>query len=78
MSDTRTYFAKVEDGIVTDVRVVQWSFLVANPERYGDSSLWVECFQDGSGRGYAGRGMVYDVELDKFVAPVVEVADETE
>jgi len=65
-----THFAKVEGGIVTDVRVVAWDFLVANPERYGDSELWVECFQDGSGRGYCGIGWSYDAENDKFNPPI--------
>lgn len=68
-------FAKVENGIVTDVRVVEWDFLVANPDRYGDSSLWIECFQDGSGRGYCGIGWTYDAVADKFVAPEVEVVE---
>jgi len=71
MSDTRTYYAKVEGGIVTAVRVVAWEFLVANPERYGDSALWVECFQDGSGRGYCGIGWSYDAINDVFVAPTI-------
>jgi len=65
-------FAKVENGIVTDVRVVEWDFLVANPQRYGDSTLWVECFQDGSGRGYCGKGWSYDAANDVFVAPTIE------
>lgn len=71
-----TTFAKVEDGIVTDVRVVAWDFLVANPDRYGDSALWVECFRDGSGRGYCSKGWAYDADLDKFVAPFVGDASE--
>jgi hypothetical protein len=71
-----TTFAKVEDGIVTDVRVVAYDFIVANPDRYGDASLWIECFRDGSGRGYCSKGWEYDAELDKFVPPVVsEVAE---
>jgi len=70
-----TTFAKVESGIVTDVRVVTWEFLTANPDRYGDASLWVECFRDGSGRGYAGIGQSYDADNDVFVAPVSEVVE---
>lgn len=76
-----TTFAKVENGIVTDVRVVEWEFIVANPDRYGDSSLWVECFRDGSGRGYAGVGQLYDAVNDKFTrtpAPEVPVSAEGE
>ena len=70
VSDELTYFAKVENGIVTDVRVVTWDFLVANPERYGDASLYVQTFRDGSQRGkYAGIGDRYDADLDAFVTP---------
>lgn len=65
-------YAKVENGIVTDVRVVEWDFLIANPDRYGDSALWIECFQDGSGRGYCGTGWTYDAVNDVFIAPTVE------
>lgn len=77
----QTTFAKVEDGIVTDVRVVEWDFIVANPDRYGDSSLWVQCFRDGSGRGYAGVGQLYDAVNDKFTrtpAPEVPVSEVSE
>lgn len=71
MSDRRTYFAKVENGIVTDVRIVDWEFLVANPERYGDSSSWVEC--DINGRHTVwGIGTTYDAVNDVFIAPAVE------
>ena len=87
-----TTFAKVEDGIVTDVRVVEYDFLVANPDRYGDASLWIECFRDGSGRGYASKGQIYDAkndffvpqswsydaELDKFVPPFVDISEVAE
>jgi len=70
---SETLFAKVENGIVTDVRVVTWDFLTANPERYGDSSLWIETFHDNSRRGkYAGIGDTYDAVNDVFVAPVIE------
>lgn len=66
-----TYFAKIENKIVTDVRVVSWDFLTENPERYGDSSLWIEVFPDNSGRGYCSRGWMYDSDLDEFVAPKI-------
>lgn len=58
MSDTRTYFAQVTDGIVTDVRVVSQEFLDANPERY--TGTWVETFYDTAGKTYAGIGFTYD------------------
>lgn len=72
------HFAKVENGIVTDVRVVEWDFIVANPERYDDASLWIECFHDGSGRGYCGVGWTYDAVTDKFVAPKVSFSEVVE
>lgn len=62
-------YAKIENGIVTDVRVVTWEFLEANYDRYGDSSSWIECFRDGSGRGYCGKGWFYDLANDVFVEP---------
>lgn len=65
-------FAKVENGIVTQVNVVTWEFLTTNPHRYGDSSLWIECFQDGSARGYCAPGWTYDSDKDLFVAPPSE------
>ena len=71
-----TTFAKVENGIVTDVHVVTWEFLTANPDRYGDASLWIECFRDGSGRGYCGKGWSYDAVNDVFVEPPVPEDDE--
>lgn len=65
-------FAKVENGVVTQVRVVTWDFLKANPERYGDSALWIECFRDGTGRGYCGKGWTYDPAEDVFIEPNLE------
>lgn len=62
-------FAKIENGIVTQVNVVTWEFLTENPDRYGDSSLWLECFQDGSGRGYCSEGWLYDATNDMFIEP---------
>lgn len=67
MSDTRTYFAQVIDGIVTDVRVVSQEFLDANPERY--TGTWVETFWNVEGKVYAGIGYTYDAVLDEFIAP---------
>lgn len=64
-----TTYAKIENGIVTSINVVTYEFLVANPERYGASELWLECFQDGSGRGYCGIGYTYDAVADVFISP---------
>ena len=64
-------YAKVENGIVTSVHVVTYEFLVANPERYGPSELWLECFPDNSGRGYCGIGFIYDAVTDTFTPPEI-------
>lgn len=58
MSDTRTYFAQVTDGVVTDVRVVSREFIDANPERY--TGTWVETFWNTEGETYAGIGYTYN------------------
>ena len=58
MSDTRTYFAQVTDGIVTDARVVTQEFIDANPERY--TGTWIETFIGVEGKTYAGIGFTYD------------------
>ena len=68
MSNNRTYFAQVTNGVVTDVRVVSQEFLEANPERY--TGTWVETFFDTSGKTYAGIGWTWNGT--DFVAPVVE------
>lgn len=72
MSEPTTY-AKVENGIVTDVHVVTWEFLCDNPDRYGNSDLWIQCFQDNSGRGYCSKGWLYDANTDKFIDSSIEV-----
>ena len=90
MSDLLTYFAKVENNIVTDVHVVAYDFIVANPDRYGDPSLWIETFYDIEGVTYAGIGYTYDAatntfsppppaDLDEFVTPeITEIVTEEE
>lgn len=68
-----TTYAKIEDGVVIDVRVVEWDFLIANPERYGDSDSWIQVFRDNSGRGYCSKGWLYDAETDTFTPPQSEL-----
>jgi len=68
MSDTRTYFAQLdENNVVTHVAVVQRDFLEANPERY--PGVWVETFFNVAGKTYAGVGFTYNSTADVFVAP---------
>jgi len=62
------YYAKVVNGIVTQVIVANPSFF----ETFVDSSpgAWVETYTDGSSRkNYAGIGYSYDANRDAFIAP---------
>lgn len=67
MSDTRTYFAQVTDGIVTDVHVVTQLFMDENPERY--EGTWIETFISLPNKTYAGVGYTYDPTTNDFIAP---------
>jgi hypothetical protein len=75
------HFAKIENGIVTEVVVVD-----NQHEEYGEQYLnnlgltgrWAQTSYNGNFRGkYAGIGDTYDEENDIFVAPVVENSSET-
>ena len=60
-----TYFAKVEDGVVTQVIVADINF-INGINKVGD--LWIETFIDGSKRGnFAGIGLTYDGKNDVFI-----------
>jgi len=81
------HFAKIENGIVTSVLVVDNEH-EANGQEYlnglGLEGTWVQTSYNGNMRGkYAGIGDTYDAELDVFVSPepievieVIEVIDE--
>lgn len=62
-----TYFAKIENDIVTDVAVVSAEFMAENPDRYPGE--WVETFTDVPGKTYAGIGYTYDRNTQDFIAP---------
>jgi hypothetical protein len=71
------HFAKIEEGIVTQVVVVDNEH-EANGEAYlnslGLEGTWVQTSYNGNIRGkYAGIGDTYDSVADVFVSPVVEV-----
>jgi hypothetical protein len=71
------HFAKIEEGIVTQVVVVDNEH-EANGEAYlnslGLEGTWVQTSYNGNIRGkYAGIGDSYDSVADVFVSPVVEV-----
>lgn len=77
------HFAKVKNGIITEVIVVANSdcgnldFPASEPvgqafiASLGIAGDWKQTSYNGNFRGtYAGLGWTYDVELDEFVAPV--------
>jgi hypothetical protein len=71
------HFAKVIDGIVTEVLVIDQD--VIDTGAFGDPSLWVQTSyntyagQHPEGRplrkNYAGIGYTYDAERDAFIPP---------
>jgi hypothetical protein len=71
------HFAKIEDGLVTQVVVVDNEH-EADGEAYlnslGLDGTWVQTSYNGNIRGkYAAIGDTYDEVADVFVSPVVEV-----
>ncbi len=67
------HFAKIEDGIVTNVVVVDNQY-EADGESYlnslGLEGTWVQTSYNNNFRGkFAGIGYTYDAEADIFVAP---------
>ena len=78
------HFARVEDGIVREVIVVNNEVLLDEngteqesigadfcKSLYGADTEWVQTSYNATFRGkYAGSGDKYDAELDEFVSPV--------
>ena len=63
-----TYFAKVVDGVVTNVIAADQDFIDNLLE--DTPSRWIETFKDGSKRkNYAGIGFTYDMGRDAFIPP---------
>ena len=72
-----SHFAKVENGIVTQVLVIEQD--VIDTGAFGDPALWVQTSyrtrggQHPEGRplrkNYAGIGFTYDAERDAFIPP---------
>jgi hypothetical protein len=72
-----SHFAKVEDGIVTEVLVIEQD--VIDTGLFGDPSLWVQTSYNTYGgqhpegrplrKNYAGIGFAYDAERDAFIPP---------
>ncbi len=61
-----SYYAKIENDIVTSVEVVTDSFFNANPDRY--TGKWLKVGED-SGRNYCGVDSVYISSSDKIITP---------
>ena len=73
-----SHFAKVENGIVTQVIVVEQDVL--DTGLFGDPNLWVQTSYNTIGgqhvlggtplrKNYAGVGYTYDSERDAFISP---------
>jgi hypothetical protein len=73
------HFAKVENGIVTQVIVIDWETLNQEGHPWGDPSSWVQTSYNTYGgqhpenrplrKNYAGVGYTYDSTRDAFIAP---------
>ena len=72
------HFAKVENGVVTQVIVIEQDVL--NLGHWGDPALWVQTSYNTSGgvhsqggtplrKNYAGIGFTYDSGRDAFIPP---------
>lgn len=63
-----SHFAKIENGIVTQVIVAEQDFIDSG--HAGDSSLWVQTsFNANFRKNYAGIGYNYDEIRDAFIPP---------
>ena len=73
-----SHFAKVENGVVTQVIVIEQDVL--NLGHWGDPSLWVQTSYNTSGgvhsqggtplrKNFAGIGYTYDAGRDAFIPP---------
>jgi hypothetical protein len=72
-----SHFAKVENGVVTQVIVIEQDVL--NLGHWGDPALWVQTSYNTSGgqhpegrplrKNYAGIGYTYDSVRDAFIPP---------
>lgn len=75
-----SHFAKVEDGIVTQVIVAEQD--VIDSGLFGDPASWVQTSYNTHGgqhpegralrKNYAGIGYTYDPERDAFIPPKPE------
>ena len=72
-----SHFAKVENGVVTEVLVIEQD--VIDTGLFGDPALWVQTSYNTHGgqhpegrplrKNYAGVGYTYDAARDAFIPP---------
>ena len=72
-----SHFAKVENGVVTQVLVIEQD--VIDSGLFGDPALWIQTSYRTFGgqhpedrplrKNYAGVGFTYDAERDAFIPP---------
>lgn len=72
-----SHFAKVENGIVTEVLVVEQDVIITG--LFGDPSIWIQTSYNTIGgqhpegrplrKNYAGIGYTYDEVRDAFIPP---------
>lgn len=73
------HFAKVENGVVTQVIVAEQDFI--NTGLVGDPSMWIQTSYNTHGghhpdgrplrKNYAGVGYTYDADRDAFIPPKI-------
>jgi len=94
MGSIMGYFAKIDDGVVTEVIGISNEVLgeptLAFPDTEGAGRAfiantlnlageWRQTSYNGNFRGtYAGIGFTFDADADEFVAPAAPEAEETE
>lgn len=73
-----SHYAKIENGIVVQVNVIEEDYFNSNPDRY--TGLWVKTSYNTRGgihqlggtplrKNYAGIGYTYDEQRDAFIPP---------
>lgn len=70
-------YAKIENGsVIRLVLVESYDFIVQNPERYGDASLYVLVNTEDPMSRFAVVGMGYNSETQTFFDPYADNPDD--
>jgi len=74
-----SHFAKIENGIVTQVIVIDWETLNQEGHPWGDPASWIQTSYRTQGgqhpegrplrKNFAGIGFSYDATRDAFIPP---------